>query len=71
MTIKQLKSRIKQISASLERERRKNIEIIDRVGWGSGMRKVRIGPSYRRENELENKLNEYKNILEKMEAKYE
>ena len=59
MTVQQLKRRIAQIEATLERERRKNIEITARVGWGAGMRRVRIGPSFRRENELEGRLNHY------------
>ena len=67
MTSKQLNHRIKQISASLERERQKNHDIISRVGWGSGMRRVRIGPGFRRENELEAKLRDYKEQLIKLE----
>lgn len=59
MMVKKLNSRINKTSAALERERNKNIEITARVGWGSGMRKVHIGPSFRRENELEERLKNY------------
>jgi len=67
MTLKQLKHRIDKTTAALERERRKNSGIIADVGWGSGMRKVRTGPSFRRENELEGRLREYMEELKKLE----
>ena len=67
MTIKQLKSRIKRTEEALNKEYRRNIEKVACVGWGSGMRKVRIGPSFRRESELEERLSSYKEQLKKME----
>ena len=67
MTVNQLKHRINKTSAALERERRKNSEIVANVGWGSGMRKVRIGPNFRRENELAEKLKNYMEQLKDLE----
>ena len=67
MTVKQLKHKINKTSAALERERRKNTEITANTGWGSGMRKVRIGPSYRRENELAARLRDYTKQLKDLE----
>jgi hypothetical protein len=67
MTVKQLKSRIKRTEKSLEREREKNCGIISRTGWGAGMRKVRIGPSFSRETELAVRLKKYKEQLKKLE----
>ena len=67
-TAKQLKHRIKQTSEAIEREHIKNVGISSRVGWGAGMRRVKIGPSGRRENELRARLEEYKEQLAKLEA---
>ena len=68
MTIKQLKHRIKQTGAALEREHIRNVEKSSRVGWGTGMRRVKIGPSGRREFELEARLECYKEQLAKLEG---
>ena len=68
MTEKQLKHLITQTEAALEREHRRNIKITSRAGWGSGMRRVRIGPSFRRENELEERLGGYIKQLKKLEG---
>jgi len=69
MTIKQLKNYIKRIEAALEREHIKNVAICARVGWGAGMRRVKIGPSGGRERELANRLEDYRAQLSKMEGK--
>ena len=68
MTVKLLKSRIKRIKEALEREHIRNVEISSRVGWGAGMRRVKIGPSGARERELESRLNEYKRQLKEFEG---
>lgn len=68
MTKKQLKYRIKQTTEALEREHLKNVEISARVGWGAGMRRVRIGPSRSRENELTSRLDDYMKLLAELES---
>ena len=68
MTIIQLKHRIKKTSEALEREHKRNVEKCSRVGWGSGMRRVKIGPNHRREFELETRLRGYKEQLTKLEG---
>lgn len=68
MTVKQLKHRISRTAEALEREHRKNVEVSSRVGWGAGMRRVHIGPSFSRENELEGRLRDYKKQLAELEG---
>jgi len=68
MTIKQLKHRIKQAGEALEREHIRNVEKTSRVGWGAGMRRVKIGLSRSREFELEARLGRYKEQLAKLEG---
>ena len=68
MTVKQLKYRIERTTEALAREHIKNVKIFSRVGWGTGMRRVKIGPSYRRERELESRLDNYKHQLKELEG---
>ena len=66
MTVKQLIHRIKKTEEALQRERAKNNGIISRAGWGAGMRRVRIGPSFGRENRLEERIERYKKQLKEL-----
>lgn len=68
MTKKQLLSRIQRTEEALKKEHINNVEKMSRVGWGSGFRKQYVGPCCRRENELENRLAEYKRQLAEMET---
>jgi len=67
-TAKQLKHRIKQTGEALEREHIRNVEKTSRVGWGAGMRRVKIGPSHSREFELEARLRGYIEQLAELEG---
>jgi hypothetical protein len=66
VTAKQLEARIKRTEEALEREHIKNVEITSRVGWGAGMRRVKLGPSGRRERELESRLEDYRKRLKEL-----
>jgi hypothetical protein len=52
VTVRQMESRIRRTEAALRKEHIRNVEIMSRVGWGAGMRRVNTGPSGRREREL-------------------
>lgn len=53
---KSLLRKIDRLRESLRRETERTREIWARVPWGAGMRRVSVGPSCRRENELREKL---------------
>jgi hypothetical protein len=67
VTVKQLKYRIERTEEALRKEHIKNVEISSRVPWGAGMRRVKVGPCCRRENELQSRLNDYRRQLREIE----
>ena len=63
MTEKQLRYRIRATEDALFKEKLRNNEKSSRVGWGSGFRKMYVGPCCTRENEMESRLRRYKEEL--------
>ena len=68
-TIEQLKKRIDRCEESLQKEHERQHSVLERQGWGYGMRHSKIGVSNRRERELKSRLEklilEYKIIENK------
>lgn len=62
-----LQNRLKIYELSLYKERERLRKVINNIGWGKGMRCTKCTPSFRREDELLQKINEIKSQLDKLD----
>lgn len=53
---KVLELRLERLELSLTKERTRLNKVIGNIGWGAGMRRTKCTPSFRREDELKEKI---------------
>lgn len=58
-----LEKRLERLETSLYKEKRRLHCVIGNMGWGTGMRRTRCTPSFRREKELEEKIRNVKQLI--------
>lgn len=58
-----LEKRLERLETSLYKEKRRLHGVIGDTGWGAGMRRTRCTPSFRREEELEEKIRNVKQLI--------
>lgn len=63
-----LMRRLEKLEENLHIERLRLHRVIDNTGWGSGMRRVKTTPSFRKENELMRKIEILKDRIRKLDA---
>jgi len=63
-----LRSRLERLEVSLHRETLRLHRQIDDTGWGTGMRRTRCTPSFRREDELRARIEALRAQLREAEA---
>lgn len=66
-TIESLKHRIERCENALNKEQQRQLDVLNRQGWGYGMRHSKIGVSSRREQELKARLEKLKTELRELE----
>lgn len=62
-----LEKRLARLEESLRKEQERQHSVLNRQGWGHAMRCVKTGISYRREDELKEKIEKVKSLLKEME----
>ena len=62
-----LEKRLARLEESLRKERDRQHRVLESHGWGHAMRCVKTGVSYRREDELKEKIAKVKSMLKEME----
>lgn len=63
-----LRRRLERLEESLRNEKLRLHRQIDNTGWGAGMRRTKCTPSFRREEELESKIEALKTQIHELEA---
>ena len=58
-----LEKRLERFETSLYKEKRRLHGVIGNMGWGTGMRRTRCTPSFRREKEPEEKIRNVKQLI--------
>lgn len=61
-----LEKRLARLEESLRKELDRQHRVLERRGWGHAMRCVKTGVSYRREDELKEKIAKVKSMLKEM-----
>ena len=62
-----LEKRLARLEESLRKEHDRQHMVLENQGWGHSMRCVKTGVSYRREDELKEKIAKVKSMLKEME----
>lgn len=62
-----LLNRLARLEVSLSKEKERTTRVMNNIGWGTGMRCTKCTPSFRRENELIEKIQTVKNQLKELE----
>lgn len=62
-----LEKRLERLEESLRKEHDRQHRVLESQGWGHAMRCVKTGVSYRREDELKEKIAKVKSMLKEME----
>lgn len=62
-----LEKRLARLEESLRKENDRQHRVLENQGWGHAMRSVKTGVSYRREDELKEKIEKVKSMLKEME----
>lgn len=62
-----LEKRLARLEESLRKEQDRQHRVLENQGWGHAMRSVKTGVSYRREDELKEKIAKVKSMLKEME----
>ena len=63
-----LRARLARLEESLRNEKMRLHRQIDNTGWGTGMRCTKCTPSFRREDELQSKIEAVKGQIRELEA---
>lgn len=66
--VEKLKERKARLEERLARENERTTQVFANVGWGAGMRKTKIGPSFAKTNELEDKLDNINKLIDVFET---
>lgn len=53
-----LNRKLSRLRDSLKREQEKTTRVMNNIGWGAGMRRTKCTPSFRREDEIKEKIEE-------------
>lgn len=62
-----LEKRLSRLEESLRKEQDRQHRVLENQGWGHSMRCVKSGVSFRREDELKEKIEKVKSMLKEME----
>lgn len=62
-----LEKRLARLEESLRKEHDRQHRVLENQGWGHSMRCVKSGVSFRREDELKEKIEKVKSMLKEME----
>jgi hypothetical protein len=57
-SLKQLLNSKLKLEASIEKENEKTIRVMNNIGWGAGMRRTKVSPSFNRLDALHARLND-------------
>lgn len=66
-----LERRLACLEESLSKEQARTTRVMNNIGWGTGMRCTKCTPSFRREDELKEKIRNVKTELSNLESKIE
>lgn len=64
-----LERRLARLEESLSKEQARTTRVMNNTGWGTGMRCTKCTPSFRREDELKEKIRNVKTELSNLESK--
>jgi CRISPR/Cas system CSM-associated protein Csm5 (group 7 of RAMP superfamily) len=64
-----LERRLARLEESLSKEQARTTRVMNNIGWGTGMRCTKCTPSFRREDELKEKIRNVKTELSNLESK--
>lgn len=62
-----LLNRLSRLEISLSKEKERTTKVMNNIGWGTGMRCTKCTPSFRRENEIMEKIQIVQNLLKELE----
>lgn len=62
-----LLNRLSRLEISLSKEKERTTKVMNNFGWGTGMRCTKCTPSFRRENEIMEKIQIVQNLLKELE----
>lgn len=62
-----LLNRLSRLEISLSKEKERTTKVMNNIGWGTGMRCTKCYPSFRRENEIMEKIQIVQNLLKELE----
>lgn len=62
-----LLNRLSRLEISLSKEKERTTKVMNNIGWGTGMRCTKCSPSFRRENEIMEKIQIVQNLLKELE----
>lgn len=51
-----LERKLSRLETSLSKEKEKTTRVMNNIGWGAGMRRTKCTPSFKREDELNEKI---------------
>lgn len=60
-----LERRLARLESSLSKEQARTTQVMNNIGWGTGMRCTKCTPSFRKEEELKDKIQLIKTELTK------
>lgn len=63
-----LERRLARLEESLSKEQARTTRVMNNIGWGTGMRCTKCTPSFRREDELKEKIRNVKTELSNLES---
>jgi hypothetical protein len=66
--IGKLKERKSALEARLAKENERTTKVFANVGWSAGMRKTKIGPSFEKTDELQEKLDNINKLIDVFET---
>lgn len=64
-----LQRRLARLEESLSKEQARITQVMNNIGWGTGMRCTKCTPSFRREDELKGKIQVVKSQIKELETK--
>lgn len=62
--LEKLLARKAKLEEQLAKENERTTKVFANVGWGAGMRKTKIGPSFAKTEEIQAKLNSVNDLIE-------
>ena len=65
-----LQKRLKRLVERLYNEKLRLHRVIDNIGWGAGMRRVKCTPSFQKEDELQKRIDVIKGQLKRLDENH-